>query len=193
MKEQKTQRLSLDEIARRLDGAGIVWAVFAGAAATVYGATRPLTDVDILIPAAEGSRAADLFPGASVKRDEDGAMCGISLPNCDIVAGLARREAGATYTGDLDDQMATRLTRHEIAGAVVPVIPPEDNILLKATWGRGPEVGKHDWEDVAAMMAHLTTLDWPYLRWRADTWGSRHHMQQVLERLEALWRVEDKA
>jgi hypothetical protein len=34
----------------------------------------------------------------------------------------------------------------------VPVIPPEDNILLKALWGRGPEVGKHDWEDVREMM-----------------------------------------
>jgi len=35
----------------------------------------------------------------------------------------------------------------------------ENNILLKAMWGRGPEVGKHDWEDVQAMMAHLPALD----------------------------------
>jgi hypothetical protein len=44
---------TLAEVARRLDGAGITWAVFAGAAATAYGATRPLTDVDILVPAAD--------------------------------------------------------------------------------------------------------------------------------------------
>jgi hypothetical protein len=59
--------LSLEEVARRLDRAGVVWAVFAGAAAAVYGATRPLTDVDILIPAAEGDRVAALFPEAQVK------------------------------------------------------------------------------------------------------------------------------
>jgi hypothetical protein len=68
----------------------------------------------------------------------------------------------------------------------VPVIPPEDNILLKALWGRGPEMGKHDWEDVREMMAHLPTLDWQYLRWRADACGPLQRMEQVLERLEAL-------
>jgi len=35
--------LTLTEVARRLDSAGITWAVFAGAAAAVYGATHPLT------------------------------------------------------------------------------------------------------------------------------------------------------
>jgi hypothetical protein len=45
--------LTLKAVARRLDRVGIEWAVFAGAAATVYGATRPVTDVDILLPVAE--------------------------------------------------------------------------------------------------------------------------------------------
>ena len=54
--------LSLEQVARRLDSAGIAWAVFAGAAASVYGAVHPLTDVDILVPAAEGTRVASLFP-----------------------------------------------------------------------------------------------------------------------------------
>jgi hypothetical protein len=74
------------------------------------------------------------------------------------------------------------------AGVVVPVIPPEDNILLKAVWGRGAEVGKHDWEDVQAMMAHLPMLDWEYLRWRAGARGPRRSTEPVLERLESLWR-----
>jgi hypothetical protein len=179
--------LSLEEIARRLDRAGVVWAVFAGAAAAVYGATRPLTDVDILIPAAEGDRVAALFPEAQVKYGEDGSVRGIQLPGFDLVAGLVMRDADASYTVDLDTQMAARLTRHEIAGVVVPVIPPEDNILLKAIWQRGPEEGKHDWEDVEAMMAHLPALDWEYLRWRARACGPRQRMQPTLKRLEALW------
>jgi hypothetical protein len=179
--------LSLEEIARRLDRAGVVWAVFAGAAAAVYGATRPLTDVDILIPAAEGDRVAALFPEAQVKCGEDGSVRGIQLPGFDLVAGLIMRDADAPYTVDLDTQMEARLTRHEIAGVAVPVIPPEDNILLKAIWQRGPEEGKHDWEDVQAMMAHLPALDWEYLRWRASACGPRQRMQPMLKRLEALW------
>jgi hypothetical protein len=171
--------LSLEKVAQKLDGVGITWTVFAGAAATVYGVTRPLTDVDILVPAAEGARTAALFPEAQVEHRQDGTIGWIKLPDFDILAGLT--------VMDLDDQMAARLTRHEIAGVTVPVIPPEDNILLKASWGRGAEVGKHDWEDVEAMMAYLPSLDWEYLRWRAETCVSKERREQVLARLEIMW------
>ena len=166
--------LSLEEVARRLDHAGITWAVFAGAAAAAYGAPCPVTDVDILIPASEGERVAALFPEAQSTRREDGSILGIQLPGFDILAGL--------ITTDLDVQMAARLTHHEI----------EDNILLKAIWGRGPEQGKHDWEDVQAMMAHLPSLDWDYLKWRADACGAQEGVQQALERLEESWRRLNK-
>ena len=183
MTEPQTM-LTLEEVARRLDDAKITWAVFAGAAAAAYGATRPLTDVDILIPSTEGDRGADLFPEAQVDHREDGSVWVIQLPGFDILAGLT--------TMDLDVQMATRLQRHEIAGITVPVIPPEDNVLLKAIMGRGPEVGKHDWEDVEAMMVHVPVLDWKYLRWRADACGPQQRIEHVLERLETLWHQAGK-
>jgi hypothetical protein len=56
--------LPLGEVARRLEQAGVVWAVFAGAASAAYGSERPLTDVDILVPLGEGTRVATLLPGA---------------------------------------------------------------------------------------------------------------------------------
>jgi hypothetical protein len=135
--------------------------------------------VDILVPAAEGARAAALFPEAQVKHRQDGTIEWIKLPDFDILAGLT--------VMDLDNQMAARITHHEIAAVTVPVIPPEDNILLKASWGRGPEVGKHDWEDVEAMMAYLPSIDWEYLRRRAETCVSQDRKEQMLKRLEILW------
>ncbi len=180
---------SLEEVAWRLDEAGIVWAVFAGAAASVYGATRPLTDVDILVPLAEGDRVAILFPRALLKRQEDGAVRSVQLPGYDLIAGLTMFDGDVAYTVDLDEQMAARRVRREIAGVVVPVIPPEDNILLKAVWGRGQEEGKHDWEDVRAMMAHLPVLDWAYLRWRAATCGAARSVRRALQRLGELERA----
>lgn len=172
-----TQILSLEEVARRLDGAGITWAVFAGAAAAAYGSARPLTDLDILVPSAEGARLAALFPEADVQRSEHG-LHGVQLPGFDILAGLPLL--------DLDAPMAARLTSHEFEGVTVNVIPPEDNMLLKALWGRGAEQGKHDWEDVEAMMACLVELDWEYLRWRAEQMVPRERVKQVLERLARL-------
>jgi hypothetical protein len=70
---------------------------------------------------------------------------------------------------------------------MLPVIPREDNILLKALLGRGPEQGKHDWADVEAMMAHAPSLDWNYIRWRSGTLRSPIDGSSILERLQALW------
>jgi hypothetical protein len=180
MDGRKKERLPLGEVARRLDQAGVPWAVFAGAAASVYGVTRPITDIDILVPAAAGGQVARLFPEAQVERRASDKVWALQLPGYDIVAGLSLIE--------LDDQMVARLRRRDLAGVSVPVIPPEDNIVLKAVAGRGPEQGKHDWEDVAEMMAALPELDWVYLGWRLDRSGSEEEMRKVRQRLEGLAR-----
>lgn len=169
--------LSLREIAHRLDEAGFPWAVFAGAAANAYGASRPLTDIDILLPSSAGEQVAALFPQGEIRRHA--GLVAIVLPRVDLVAGLSFM--------DLDGQMVERLEWHEIDGLPVPVIPPEDNILLKARLGHGREAGKHDWEDVQAMMAHLPVLDWPYLRARAKGYIQPERLQETLDRLELLW------
>ena len=169
----------LRDVAHRLDGSGIAWVVFAGAAAAAYGARRMLTDVDILVPASEAGRVSDLFPEAEVQDHASGHR-GFVLPGFDILAGLPLM--------DLDPAMAARLRSSEIAGVEVPVIPPEDNILLKAMWGRGAAERKHDWEDVEAMLGHLPSLDWVYLRWRAGQFADSERAEQVLQRLEHLWQ-----
>ena len=185
---QSTAEVTFAEVAARLDRAGVVWAVFAGAAATVYGATRPVTDLDILVPAAEGERVATLLPEGTAWRDDDGKILGIKvpatrIPGIDILAGLSQRTSSLSYHIDLDQRMVPRRTHYQIAGVTAPVIPNEDNVLLKAIWGRGSEQGKHDWEDVQAMLAHLPAIDWDYLRWRLDTCCSgprRGHVLQLL-------------
>ncbi len=179
---KETTKLTLAGVAQRLNNAGIPWAVFAGAAASVYGASRPLTDVDILVPVAEGERIADLFPEGDTKHYE-GKACSVVLPDFDIVAGLIAM--------DMDAPMAARIQHYTLQDVTVPVIPPEDNILLKAVWGRGPEVGKHDWEDVRAMLAYLTKLDWDYLRWRAEACVEAPQREQILARLQTLWEQKD--
>ena len=160
--------LSLAEIARRLDGAGIAWAVFAGAAATVYGVTRPITDVDILIPAAAGDQAAALFPEAQVLRPEGGAVWLLKLPGADLVAGL--------QTVDLDAARKSEVgsIKHEVGGTSA-------FCLHTSYFGS-------DWQDVVAMMTYLPTLDWDYLHWRATTGIPQPRREQVLRRLAELWQ-----
>lgn len=177
-------KLPLADVVHRLDRADVVWAVFAGAAAALYGADRPVTDVDILVPAADGERVASLFPEGTVERAQDGTVLGVAHPGFDILAGLSGQASTLSYEIDLDEQMAARRTRHQMAGVSIPVIPPEDNILLKTIWRRGPEEGKHDWEDVQAMLAHIAALDWDYLRWRLHTCCSGPGLEKILQVLE---------
>lgn len=172
--------MTFREVGDRLNAEGIPWALFAGAAAAAYGSTRPTTDIDILVPTAEVDRVAELFPEAVVRCCEDEHV-GVFLPGIDIIGGLALM--------DLDGPMLARLTYHDVSGFAAPVIPAEDNILLKAIWDRGPAEGKHDWEDVAAIVAHQRALDWDYLEWRASTLPLEADIDRVLARLHSL-RIE---
>jgi len=179
MTDESKTLARLREVAAMLDEAGMPWAVFAGAAASVYGANRPITDVDVLVPASEGQHLIALFSSVEPIYYERGLIA-LQMPGIDLLAGLGSM--------DLDAPMAARVTRHKIGGVDVPVIPPEDNVLLKAMWGRGSEQGKHDWEDVEAMMAFVPSLDWEYLRWRAGAVDRPELARQAVERLVNIWR-----
>lgn len=175
--------LSLNFIAHTLNLAGINWVIFAGSAAVIYGADRPITDIDILISSADGAQAAELFPGCKVCHGRDGRIEAVKLPDFDLIAGLSNG-----YRLDVDNEMLHRIRREKIYGVNVPVISPEDNILIKAIWGRGPEVGKHDWEDVEAMLSYNRRLDWDYLCGRASAGLDPDRVDEVLSQLEQLWR-----
>jgi hypothetical protein len=180
---------SLNFVAHTLNHADINWVVFAGSAAIIYGANRPITDIDILISSADGARAAALFPGCKVCHGKDGRIEAIKLPDFDLIAGLSNG-----YRLDVDNEILLRSCRAEINGVNVPVISPEDNILIKASWGRGPEVGKHDWQDVKAMLRSKRKLDWDYLCGRASTGLDPDRADEVLTQLEQLWRrIYDEA
>jgi hypothetical protein len=176
MSEANERTLGWEEVAGRLNELEIPWAVLAGAAATAYGVKRPITDIDILVPAAEGERVAIAFPEAKIERREDGTVRVLYLAGYDILAGLRHT--------DLNDEMAKRLNDREIEGVRVPVIPVEDNIALKALLGRGPEEGKHDWEDVEEMVGAVGGVDWGYLYRRLEQSGSEEQVAPVLERIE---------
>lgn len=144
MSKTDAKKWKLEEVAKRLNEASVRWAVFAGAAATAYGVDRPIKDIDILVPAVEGERAAKAFPEAEIERREDGTVWVLSLAGYDILAGLNQI--------DMDREMGERLCYREIERVRVPVISVEDNIVLKALRGYGAAEGKRDWEDVEEMV-----------------------------------------
>jgi predicted nucleotidyltransferase len=131
--------LQLREIAHRLDDAEIPWAVFAGAAVSVYTGREIYKDVDILIRCEDSECVSDLFPEASSEIRADGSVGCIALGGIEIVAGLT-----LYYTLEMDDDLISRIVRLALNGISVPVVSLEDNIAMKAMFDRGPKQGKHD-------------------------------------------------
>jgi hypothetical protein len=153
---------TLAEIADRMNASQIPWGVFAGAA-RVYGSPRPLRDIDILIPTDAGGIIAAYFPDADLGYNPDGSIAELILSGCEIIAGLTQ------YVSlEMDAPMIARLRFGELLGIEISTLSLEDNLAFKAILGRGPEVGKHDWEDIAMMMACNPQIDWDYLGWRLD-------------------------
>jgi len=153
----------LSKIAQKLDASGVPWGIFAGAAALIYGSTRSLKDIDILIPSDAGDSVSRYFPSADLELCDDQRILSIYLPDFEIFAGLTK---GIRL--EMDTEMISRISRHELLGVTVSVLSVEDNIVFKAALGRDPKVGKRDWGDIAAMLKANENLDWVYLYWRLE-------------------------
>jgi len=190
-KVPETQAI-LETIARRLDAVGISWAVFAGAATSLYGAERPVTDVDILIRGQDAEQVVALLPEATVDW-RGGQVCKVAWGEVELVPDPVLAAEGHHYPFLMDEEMLRRRRWLELWGLRVPVLSPEDNIVFKAILQRGPEQGKHDLEDVEAVVGSLQgELDLDYLRRRAATCGAEERVRAGLGRLGLSWtRAEE--
>ena len=148
---------------RLLDPSGTTWAICAGAAAHVYGNRRPIQDVDILVGQGRLPEVVKLLQSQNRVVQFDGQR--ILWRGIKFFDDLTIRRPGAVYPFVFDSFMQTRLRRIPLLGSVVPVLPPEDIVLLKLAHDRGPEQGKHDRVDAQGVVRRQQ-LDLEYLRQR---------------------------
>ena len=160
MKKHKITRSNLEAAKEKLEKAGIPWVVFAGAAAHCYGSTREITDIDILV------RLEDLEKAKAV-------LTSIGSEAFDVVA---------FPDFFLDDDMINRTKQRKLLGVTVPVIPVEDNIILKARLERGKDQGKHDVEDIQVMIKN-EPIDLEYLKKRIQRWKAEKRAKALLQTL----------
>jgi hypothetical protein len=82
-----------------------------------------------------------------------------------IFDDLTIRRGREIYPFTLDADMRSRVRRLPLLGSLVPVLSPEDVALHKALLARGPEEGKHDISDAAAI-AQRQKFDHAYIQRR---------------------------
>ena len=175
------------ELARALDilmPGGIPWAVAAGSAVYLYTNSRPPTDLDILVRPEDLARVTEAMGIApETEATSWGEVARVQLGSIEIAGGLVAKSGSNSYPYHLDSEMVSRLRSVTYRGILVSVLSPEDVVALKAVLQRGPEQGKHDLEDIAALAAAMP-LDTTYLRLRLELMGATERAVPALRRWE---------
>ena len=163
---EQLARYRLSLVRERLDGVGVPWAVFAGAAAYCYGSTREITDIDILV------RCEDLEKAQTAISDAD-------TRGIDVGCGSEIETEQGTCRFYFDDEMMGRVQQRYLFGVKVPIISVEDNIIFKAILQRGKDEGKHDLIDVWCMIEH-ENIDEEYLKDRIQRCQAEERVKPIL-------------
>lgn len=154
---------------------GLRWAIFAGAAAYIYGSDRMVTDIDILIHNDDLLKASQLLQEPiknkiSIIDKVKMEASIISIGQIEIVANIKMQINDKVCSFFMDDEMIARIHWREFLGIKVPVISIEDNIVFKAILQRGIEMGKHDVDDIRNMIKK-NVIDVDYLLKRVKKMG----------------------
>jgi nucleotidyltransferase DUF2204 len=150
----------LGDAATTLHRAGIPFVVMGSFAAALYGeASWPKgnTDVDLFIYEQDIDRAHAALTKERFTRDDSGPDWLSKARKDGVLVDLIFRAAGETR---LDDEMLHRAARQSIGDHDVPVIPPEDYVVMQSL-SHGKETPDH-WFNALGVL-HRTPLDWDYL------------------------------
>ena len=143
------------------EDAGIPFVVFGSVAVGIYGRPGPSGDIDLLIRPADRSRALAALDGAGFRVDETDQTWISKAFLEGVMVDLIVQVRGDLF---LDDDMLHRARRVEIHGNQVPLVSPEDAVLIEAA-SNAPEIESHWYQAVSIVVG--TELDWAYLMSRA--------------------------
>jgi len=160
----------------KFEDAGLKWCIFAGGAAHAYGSSRAITDIDILV------KKSDLPKAEALGLSTDGRH--VSFDSIDVVFELEIPVEGNVLRFFMDEEMEKRLRSGKLFGLTVPLVPLEDNIILKAILGRGPEQGKFDIQDICDMARN--PIDRDYLQRRISFYKVGKIVLPLLSKLAIL-------
>ena len=140
---------ALADVAEALEREEIPYVVIGGVASLLYGRPRVSDDLDILVAKNDAERTLDALAsvGFDTERTNDqwiykGFRDGVQV---DVIFWLK----GDFY---LDDEMLARARRIDVGGRDIPVVPPEDLIVVKAII-HDEQTPRH-WGDALALVAN---------------------------------------
>ncbi|HUD11701.1 MAG TPA: hypothetical protein VMS08_04790, partial [Candidatus Saccharimonadia bacterium] len=169
-------------VLEKLDEADIRYGLYAGSHVAVLVNNRVPTDVDFLVHDDDLPRLKSAFPFAKTKDVGDGVFLYVGDNDVIEFMGAADVIKGEeVYPFRLTDLAVSKLTTYDIEDVKINLVDPVDTLLLKAILKQGADKGKHDLEDIEAVL-QITELDAGYLSKRLKESGAMNITKGVWDK-----------
>jgi hypothetical protein len=165
---------ALRDLVAALEGEEIPYVLMGGVGTVTVARPRITDDLDIFVGPEDAPRVVAALGAAGFATEVADPTWLYKGFKYGVLVDVIFRSAGDVY---LDRQMLERARVRDFKGVPVPVISPEDLLVIKAVAAR--ENSPHHWYDALAIVAR-GRLDWTYLTSRALASGPRRVLSLLL-------------
>ena len=139
----------------------VSYGIIGGVASAAYGRPRWTKDIDVFCRAEDADRVLDSFAARGFDIERTNPMWIYKAFRDDVQIDIIFKVRWEVY---FDNEMAQRIRPIELDGVEIPVLAPEDIVVMKAM--AVDEESPWHWYDALGILAAVD-LDWEYLLMRA--------------------------
>jgi predicted nucleotidyltransferase len=165
---------ALAEAVRALREAEVPFVVMGGLSTAAFARPRVTDDIDVFVRPDAAARTLQVLADAGFHTEETDPHWIFKAFRHGVLVDVIFRSTGDLY---LDEEMLSRADEQEHLGVAVPLVSPEDLLVIKAVAAN--EDSPRHWHDALAVIARCQ-LDWPYLLRRARQAGPRRILSLLL-------------
>lgn len=151
----------LDDVVKVLEEPGFPYVFMGGIASAAVGRPRLTHDIDVFVRPDDARAVLAAFAAAGFETEERFPHWLFKAVKNGRLVDIIFRSSGDIY---LDDEMLGRAPTLEFKGRKLPLIPPEDLMVMKAIV-HDEHMPRH-WHDAVAIVA-TADIDWDYVLRRA--------------------------
>lgn len=179
----------LVSVLRLANKIGVRYGLFSGGYVSLVTSNRPPTDFDFLTNVEGIGLLQKKFPQA-VFVEQKGNATGKWLDPLgdgliDFAAEVTIAINGHNYLVNMTDLAWQHADKVVIGDLTIYLANPVDTILSKAIGQRGPEQGKHDLEDIEALLK-VVEIDRDYLKQRLPEFGADERATNCLRKFDLI-------
>jgi predicted nucleotidyltransferase len=165
---------TLAEAIAALRAAGVPFVLIGGMSTAAFARPRVTDDIDVFVRPDAANNALQALARAGFRTEETDPHWIYKAFRHGVLVDVIFRSTGDLY---VDEEMLRRADEQEHMGVSVPLVAPEDLLVIKAVAAN--EDNPRHWHDALAVIARCQ-LDWQYLLLRARQAGPRRILSLLL-------------